>query len=96
LTVTKSDVLRLAQMVRIGLSDDEAEQLTRDMDGILAHVDKLQGVDTSSIREDHLPAADVRITRPDIVEPSLSVENVLANAPQRHEGFFVVPAVLAE
>ena len=96
MAVTTGDVLRLAAMVRLGLTEVEAQQLTRDMDDILAHVDRLQLVDTSSVDFDARRRDGENVTRPDEVTPSLPVDDVLANAPERHEHFFVVPAVLGE
>ena len=95
-TVTTAEILRLAEMTRIGLADDEAERLTSEMDVILHAVDQLQAVDTSAVAELGSPAAFVNILREDTVTESLTADQVLANAPERHEDFFVVPAVFGD
>jgi aspartyl-tRNA(Asn)/glutamyl-tRNA(Gln) amidotransferase subunit C len=93
--IERSVVVRLAEMTRIGMSDEEVDHLTADMSNILAHVNLIQSVDTSAVGNTGSDA-DASVLRADEVRPSLSVAEVLANAPERHEDFFVVPAVLGE
>lgn len=96
MAISREVVLRLGEMTRIGLKPDEVDALTGDMAAILTHVSRLQEVDTTAVN----PGAHITglhdVSRPDVVSPSLSVEEVLANAPKRHEDFFVVPAVFGE
>ncbi len=96
MAVSREVVERLAEMTRIGLSPDEADRLTVDMAAILEHVGRLQSVDTSGVHPDTHISGLADVTRPDAVEPSLSVDDVLANAPQSSDGFFVVPAVFGQ
>ncbi|HEV3312768.1 MAG TPA: Asp-tRNA(Asn)/Glu-tRNA(Gln) amidotransferase subunit GatC [Chloroflexota bacterium] len=96
MAISREVVLRLAEMTRIGLKPDEADALTVDMAAILTHVSRLQEVDTTTVDPGEHITGLHDISRPDVVTPSLPVEEVLANAPERHENFFVVPAVFGE
>lgn len=96
MAVSLDTILRLAEMTRIGLEPEEAGRLTADIEAILAHVSRLRTVDTGAVDAQSI-APDVAATvRPDMVRDSLTVDDVLANAPDRHDGFFVVPAVLGD
>lgn len=88
--VSLDDVRRAAALARLGLTDEQARALTRELNGILDHMAVLQGVDTTgvseycatgnpmSLREDHGPAIP-------LVDPPA------AFAPRMRDGFFVVP-----
>ena len=89
-------VQRLAEMTRIRLAPEEATKLATDMDAILDHVAKLQECDTSGVSITSGITGLHDVARLDVIEPSLTPEEVLANAPERHDGFFVVPAVLGD
>jgi aspartyl-tRNA(Asn)/glutamyl-tRNA(Gln) amidotransferase subunit C len=96
MAVTRETVERLAEMTRIGLRAEEVDRLTGDMEAILDHVGRLQQVDTSTVHgEGHGPNLG-DVTRPDVVGESLATEDALANAPERKDDFFVVPAVFGE
>lgn len=87
-------VERIAVLARLGLSPDEMERMRDQLSVVLDHISMLEEVDT----EDIPPTAQVielqNIMRDDIVEPSLSREQVLLNAPRTEDGFIKVKAVL--
>lgn len=87
-------VEHIAMLARLGLSDDEKERLRSQLSGILEHISQLNEVDTDDIP----PTAQVielqNILRDDVVESSLSVEDVLRNAPRTEDNFIRVNAVL--
>ena len=94
--LSRSDVEHVAHLARLGLSDDEVTVLARQLDDILDQYAILAEVDTAHIA----PSAQVieleNILRDDTVRPSLPVEDVLANAPERSGDHIVVPAILGE
>lgn len=94
--VSQGIVARLAEMTRIGLQPGEVERLSKDMEAILEHVGRLQSVDTSQVGRGTQVTGLHDVFREDAVEPSLTVDQVLANAPERDGNFFAVPAVLGE
>jgi aspartyl-tRNA(Asn)/glutamyl-tRNA(Gln) amidotransferase subunit C len=95
-TLSRSDVEHVAHLARLGLSDEEVTRLAQQLNHILDQYAILADVDTDDIA----PSAQVieleNIMREDVVLPSLPVEAVLANAPERSGDHIVVPAILAE
>jgi aspartyl-tRNA(Asn)/glutamyl-tRNA(Gln) amidotransferase subunit C len=92
--ITRSEVEKVALLARLELSDSELDQMTADLGGILDHIATL-----AELRTEHIgPTSQVldlrNILRDDIVCPSLPMEAVLANAPDREDGNFRVRAVL--
>ena len=87
-------VERIAALARVGLTPDEMERMRDQLSAVLDHISMLQEVDTDDIP----PTAQVielqNIMRDDVVEPSLSQEQVLFNAPRTEDGFIKVKAVL--
>ena len=95
-TLSRSDVEHVAHLARLGLSDDEVTRLAEQLNHILDQYAILAEVDTDDIA----PTAQVieleNILRDDEVRPSLPLEAVLANAPERSGDHIVVPAILGE
>ena len=94
-TLTRADVEHVAFLARLGLTGDEMARLESQLNHILDQYAVLQTLDTEHIP----PTAQVielaNILREDVVQPSLSVDEALANAPERSDtGHFVVPAIL--
>jgi len=68
--------------------------MTQDLDAILGYIDTLRELDTSLVEPmTHAVPFDCPL-RPDVVRPSLSVEEALANAPRREASFFQVPRIV--
>jgi aspartyl-tRNA(Asn)/glutamyl-tRNA(Gln) amidotransferase subunit C len=89
-------VEHVATLARLALSAAEKQAMTESLAQILAHFEELEGLDTSDVE----PTAQViplpNVMREDVVEESLSAEDVLANAPRVESGHLAVPAVLPE
>ncbi len=83
----------VAALARLGLNDEEKERMRDELAPILSYFDMLNELDTDQIP----PTAQViqvqNLMRPDEVRPSLPVEDVLKNAPDREGGFFRVRSV---
>jgi aspartyl-tRNA(Asn)/glutamyl-tRNA(Gln) amidotransferase subunit C len=92
--ITRAEVEHVARLARLELSDEEKETFTSQMDAILAYVEKLNELDTSGIVPTAHAVPMENAFRDDLVNPSIGVENALANAPDRVEGFFRVPKVI--
>ena len=92
--LTRADVEHVAHLARLGLTGAELDVLEGELNHILDQYAKLAELDTDAIP----PTAQVieveNILREDAARPSMAVEDVLANAPERRGDAFVVPAIL--
>ena len=95
-SITRDDVLHVAQLARLHLSDDEVDLMQAQLTNILGAIETLRDVDTSHVG----PTASVirleNVMRDDEAGPPLSREAALANAPLRDDPFLRVPTVLEE
>jgi aspartyl-tRNA(Asn)/glutamyl-tRNA(Gln) amidotransferase subunit C len=87
-------VEHIAELAKLRLTDKEKERFREQLSDILAYAERLQALDTEAIP----PTATVlplrTVLRPDVPQPSMPREDILANAPAAQDGCFVVPAVL--
>lgn len=96
--LSRAQVQHIADLARLELSDEEIDLMTPQLSAILDHAARLQELDTDAIP----PTASVvplqNVMRADQVSPSMSREDVLANAPDKDENgeFFRVRAILKE
>ena len=92
--LSREEVLRIARLARLGLSDAEIDRMGEQLSDILENFEILQEVDTTDVP----PTAHViemeNITRHDEAAPSCPQNEILANAPREEDGFFRVKAVL--
>jgi aspartyl-tRNA(Asn)/glutamyl-tRNA(Gln) amidotransferase subunit C len=92
--LTRDEVLELAHLARLALTDDEIERFRGELAAILVHMDALGAVDTIGVAPmTHAVPMDLRL-RPDEVAPSLAVEVALAGAPDKVDGQFRVPNII--
>lgn len=92
--LTPEDVRKIAVLGRLRLSDAEVDQFARQLDGILDHFAELQSVDTTGIEPTAHSVGAKNVTREDKVRPSLTPEEVVANAPRAEMNMFVVPQIV--
>jgi aspartyl-tRNA(Asn)/glutamyl-tRNA(Gln) amidotransferase subunit C len=93
--LSREEVLHIARLARLGLTETEVNQLGEQLSNILENFEVLQQVDTTDIppTAQAIPLQNV-MRRDDEVIPSLPPGQILANAPKREEDFFRVRAVL--
>ncbi|MFA5147103.1 MAG: Asp-tRNA(Asn)/Glu-tRNA(Gln) amidotransferase subunit GatC [Candidatus Omnitrophota bacterium] len=88
-------VKHVALLSRLRLSDKELELYSRQLAAILTYIKKLDELNTADTPPTSHVLSDLRnVDRKDEVRPSLPVEDVLANAPEREEDFFRIPKVI--
>ncbi len=94
MSITKEEVTYVADLARLEFSDEEVERLADELGAVLNYAETLNKLDTSAVKptEHILPVQNV--FREDKVNPSLPIEEVLANAPESEAGCFKVPRVL--
>jgi len=88
--VSEHDVEHIAELADIGISREELAEFTGQFNGILDYFDILDQVEAAGAGEQDL----ANIFREDEVEPSLTQEEVLANARETEDGFFRAPRVM--
>ena len=94
--ISRDEVAHLARLARLALTDDELDRFAGQLDAILEHVGQIQAVDVTDVEATDNPLDVVNVIRPDVVEPGLTQEQALAQAPQAAEGRFAVPRILGE
>ena len=91
MSVDKATVARIAHLARIGVAEEELEHLAGELNGILQWVEQLDEVDTRTVA----PMTSVHNQglrwRQDKVDDGDKRDDILANAPDGHDGFFTVP-----
>jgi aspartyl-tRNA(Asn)/glutamyl-tRNA(Gln) amidotransferase subunit C len=92
--LTRSDVEHVAHLARLGLTEEELSRLEGQLNHILDQYAVLQTLDTEHIPPTAQTIELANILRDDVVAPSLSVDDALANAPEGSGDYFVVPAIL--
>lgn len=92
--ITKEQVEHVAKLSRLELSEKELEKYTREFSEILGYVEKLNSVDTKDVEAINQISGLENISRDDSIQKSLSVEEILSNAPEKQDGFFKVKKVL--
>jgi len=90
----REDVLHIALLARMGLSETEVDKFREQLSNILENFEVLQQVDTSGVSPTAQSIALQNVVSDDEVAPSLPKNQVLANAPQKDGDFFKVRAVL--
>ncbi len=92
--LTREEVLHIALLARLGVTETEADRFREQLSDILENFEVLQQVDTSDIPPTAQSISLQNIVSADEVAPSLTQSQVLANAPQKEGDFFKVRAVL--
>ena len=94
--ISRDEVAHLARLARLALTDNELDSYAGQLDAILGHVSQIQAVDVTGVEPTGNPLKDVNVFRSDVVEPCLTQEQALAEAPKSAEGRFAVPRILGE
>jgi aspartyl-tRNA(Asn)/glutamyl-tRNA(Gln) amidotransferase subunit C len=90
--ISREEVLHVARLARLALSDEEVERFSEQLSAILAAVGKVSELDLSEAAPTSHPLDVVNVLADDEPEPSLSREEALANAPDPEDGAFGVPS----
>lgn len=92
--ITIAEVQYVAKLARLQFSETEAEAMTGQLDRILAYIDKLNELDTSTVAPTTHAIALVNAFREDELGASLSRAEALANGPLQNGAAFVVPKII--
>lgn len=98
MAITRTDVEKIAELSRLELTSEETDLLTEQLSAILAHVEKLNELDTGDVPPmSHCApgGGDTEYAkRADVVRPSLGQKPAVENAPDTEAGYFKVPRVI--
>ena len=91
MAISREDVLHVADLARLALTDEEIARLSEQLSVILEAVGKVSELDLSGVEPMSHPLDLVNVWAEDEQKPSLLLEEALANAPDREDDFFRVP-----
>lgn len=91
-----NQVKHVAKLAKLELSEDEVKLFLTQLTSVLQFIDQLTKVDTKGIEPTSQITGLENVFRDDIVEISLSQEEVLANTKRKYKGYFLVDAVLEQ
>jgi aspartyl-tRNA(Asn)/glutamyl-tRNA(Gln) amidotransferase subunit C len=91
MAITREEVLHVAKLAHLDLSEEEIERFAEQLSAILEAVSKVSELDLADVLPTSHPLDLVNVWRDDEPHPSLPPEDVFSNAPARDDGFFTVP-----
>ncbi|MBA3403000.1 MAG: Asp-tRNA(Asn)/Glu-tRNA(Gln) amidotransferase subunit GatC [Actinobacteria bacterium] len=91
MAISREEVLRVAKLAQLALTEDEIEQLTDELGKILDAVSVVAELELADVPPTSHPLDLVNVWDEDVPRASLPLEDVLANAPQAENGLFRVP-----
>ena len=94
--ITREEVVHVARLARLSLTDAEIEEFTGQLGDILAHAADIEALDVGDIEPTSHPLPMVNVLRPDVVTASLDRDLLLSQAPAAEDGQFRVPPILGE
>lgn len=90
--IEREQVLHVAKLARLRLSEEEVETMVGELSGILDHVDRIGNLDLEGVEPTSHVVALENVLRPDEPRPSWPRDVVLDQAPEPQDGAFRVPS----
>jgi aspartyl-tRNA(Asn)/glutamyl-tRNA(Gln) amidotransferase subunit C len=90
--IDRDQVLHVARLARLKLTDEELERMAGELSGILEHVDRISELDLDGVEPTSHVVALENVLRPDEPRPSWSRDDMLERAPDPASGAFRVPS----
>ena len=89
--ITRDEVLHVAQLARLELSDEEVERFRDQLSAILEAVSKVSELDLADVPPTSHPLEIANAWAEDLPRPCLTLDDVFANAPDRDDDYFRSP-----
>ena len=89
--ITKEEVLYIANLARLEISEADAEKFTREMENMIEFTRQLSELDTSGVAPTSHVINLENVFREDAAGGSYPADILLENAPERQDGFYLVP-----
>lgn len=94
--ISKEDVIKVSELARLEFKEEEVQKFTEQLGNILEYIEKLNELDTENV-EPTSHVLDISTPlREDKVNKMLTIDEVLQNAPESEDDFFVVPQVIED
>ncbi|HEY2398637.1 MAG TPA: Asp-tRNA(Asn)/Glu-tRNA(Gln) amidotransferase subunit GatC [Solirubrobacteraceae bacterium] len=90
--IARDEVLHVARLARLAVSDEELEPMARELSAVLDHIAKMNELELGDVPPTSHVVEVTGALRPDQPRPSLPREIVLAQAPAVSDGGFLVPS----
>jgi aspartyl-tRNA(Asn)/glutamyl-tRNA(Gln) amidotransferase subunit C len=90
--IDREQVLHVAKLARLKLTDDEVEKMTGELSKILEHVERMEALDLEGVEPTSHVVALQNVLREDVPRPSLPRERALEQAPDATDDGFRVPS----
>ncbi|MFC1569349.1 Asp-tRNA(Asn)/Glu-tRNA(Gln) amidotransferase subunit GatC [bacterium] len=94
MSVSLEETRKIALLAKLDFTDDELNQYREHLNEVLTYVEKLNELDTDKVEPTYYVQTSKDAMREDKTTPSLSLEDVMKNAPKHRHGFFRVPKVI--
>jgi aspartyl-tRNA(Asn)/glutamyl-tRNA(Gln) amidotransferase subunit C len=91
MAITREEVLHVAKLARLELTDDEVTRFQEQLSAILEAVSKVSELDLADVPPTLHPLEIANAWDDDEVRPSLTLDEVFANAPDRDDDYFRTP-----
>jgi aspartyl-tRNA(Asn)/glutamyl-tRNA(Gln) amidotransferase subunit C len=91
MAITRDEVLHVARLARLELSDDEVSRFQEQLSAILEAVSKVSELDLADVPPTAHPLEVANAWREDEPRPCLTLDDAFANAPDRDDDFFRSP-----
>lgn len=91
----RDDILNLAKLSRLTLSEEDLESVSTHLGNILSHMEALRGLDLKNVEPMTGVENESTVLREDVPVPSLTPEQTFRNAPKVEDDHFVIPKVIA-
>ena len=94
MSVDLATVKRVARLARIAVSEDEAQKMLGELNGIIGFVEQLSEVNVDGVEPMTSVTPVAMKKRTDVVSDGAMAEDIVANAPNTDRNFFLVPKVV--
>ncbi|MCK5391413.1 MAG: Asp-tRNA(Asn)/Glu-tRNA(Gln) amidotransferase subunit GatC [Deltaproteobacteria bacterium] len=94
--ISKDDVIKVSELARLEFTEEELDKFTEQLGNILEYIEQLNELDTNNVEPtSHVLDISTPLREDKVVE-WLNIEEVLQNAPESEDDFFVVPQVIED
>jgi aspartyl-tRNA(Asn)/glutamyl-tRNA(Gln) amidotransferase subunit C len=90
--IDREQVLHVARLARLRLSDEEVDRMATELSSILGHIERISELDLEGVPATTHVVQIANALRPDEPQPSLPRDVILAQAPATQDGGFLVPS----